>query len=62
MQIQVENVQINEDNTLLLEFSTGERKTFDVTPYLEKGIFKKLQDRKMFASAHVENGTVVWSG
>lgn len=62
MQIQVKDVQISEENTLRLEFSNGERKTFDVTPYLEKGIFKKLQDRKVFASAHVENGTVVWSG
>ena len=62
MQIQVNTVQIGNGYTLHLQFSDGKKRTFDVTPYLDKGIFKKLQDKRMFDSAHVENGTVVWSG
>jgi hypothetical protein len=34
-----------EDNyCLLLEFSNGERREFDVSPYLEKGIFTQLKE------------------
>jgi hypothetical protein len=45
-----------------LEFSNGEKRVFDVKPYLNKGIFIKLQNDEEFNSAHVENGTVVWNG
>lgn len=62
MQIQVNTVQIQDGYTLHLQFSDGKKKIFDVKPYLDRGIFKKLQDKKIFDSAHIENGTVVWNG
>lgn len=62
MQIYVNTVQVGDGYTLHLQFSNGKKKTFDVEPYLNKGIFKKLQNKKEFDSARVENGTVIWNG
>ena len=45
---------------LELLFTNRERKVFDVTPYLTKGIFTALQDPIIFKQARSFNGTVVW--
>lgn len=47
---------------LELEFSTGEKKLFDARPYLTKGIFKRLQDERLFGQAYVALDTVCWPG
>jgi hypothetical protein len=50
-----------EDNyCLLLEFANGERREFDVSPYLDKGIFTKLKEKAYFQRARVSMGTVEW--
>ena len=51
-----------DDYSLLIDFDTGECKRFDVKPYLEKGIFKQLQDISKFKQAYVDYDTVVWPG
>jgi hypothetical protein len=38
---------------LLLTFQSGERRVFDVTPYLGVGIFTELQDPEVFRSVRV---------
>jgi hypothetical protein len=43
-----------------LEFSNGERREFDVTPYLEKGIFRRLKDEDYFRQLRVSMGTIEW--
>ena len=53
-------VTANEDYTLLVEFDNSETRRFDMSPYLEKGVFKKLKDRARFKAAYVAYGTVVW--
>lgn len=50
------------DSTLEVEFDTGERRLFDVTPYLHRGVFVRLQDRSVFRSARVVAGSVEWPG
>ena len=50
------------DFTLEVEFDTGERRLFDVTPYLHRGVFVRLQDRSVFRSARVVAGSVEWPG
>ena len=50
------------DFTLEVEFETGERRLFDVTPYLHRGVFVRLQDRSVFRSARVVAGSVEWPG
>ena len=45
-----------------VEFETGERRLFDLTPYLHRGVFVRLQDRSVFRSARVVAGSVEWPG
>ena len=58
----VVKVLAHEDYTLTLEFSTGETRVFDVTPYLEKGVFTSLKDISRFKQAYVGYDTVCWPG
>ncbi|MCL2094427.1 MAG: DUF2442 domain-containing protein [Treponema sp.] len=50
-----------ENYTLLLRFSTGEEKTFDMSPLLKEPAFNILQDVTVFNSAYIDYGTVVWN-
>lgn len=50
------------DFRVYLEFSNGERREFDVTPYLDKGIFRNLKDEKVFKQVRVSMGTIEWPG
>src|SRR5438874_9599629 len=45
---------------LHLTFSNGEDRLFDVKPYLDKGIFRELQDVKMFNSVRISFDTIQW--
>ena len=40
----VKSVQPQDDYCLLLTFENGEKRIFDVKPYLSKGIFSRLQN------------------
>ncbi len=62
MLLDVINVQAAPDYTLLLEFENGEKRLFDMTSYLDKGVFQQLRDPRVFAAAWVDYGTVVWPG
>jgi hypothetical protein len=53
-------VSANRDFSLDLKFSDGSMKRFDVTPYLERGIFTELKDLDYFKQARVAFGTVQW--
>ena len=50
------------DHCLLLEFANGETRLFDVTPYLDKGVFRALRDSAEFAQVQVVDGSVEWLG
>ena len=50
------------DFTLEVEFETGERRLFDMTPYLHRGVLVRLHDRSVFRSARVVAGSVEWPG
>ena len=56
----VTHVIAKDDFQLELTFDTGERKVFDAKPYLDKGVFQRLQDIKLFRQTYVEGGTVCW--
>jgi hypothetical protein len=60
MNPRVTQVSPEDNHHLLLEFSNGERREFDVAPYLEKGIFKSLKDETYFRRVRVSLGTVEW--
>ncbi len=47
---------------LHLEFENGEKRIFDMSPYMEKRPFVRLKGSKQFMLAKVDYGTVVWPG
>lgn len=50
------------DHRLLLEFENGETRLFDLTPFLDKGVFHALRNSPDFALASVVDGSVEWPG
>ena len=56
------SVTPKENHLLELKFNTGEIRLFDATPYLEKGVFKKLKNKTLFNQAYVAFDTVCWPG
>ena len=62
MNPRVKEVIPEEEYRLRLTFTNGEVKVFDVSPLLNKGVFRDLRDRSMFRSVHPWHGTVQWSG
>jgi len=62
MYFSVRQVEADTDFTLIITFETGERKRFDMKPFLDIGVFKTLKDEKLFRSARVSFNTVAWDG
>lgn len=60
--LDVVSVEAKADYTLLLEFENGERRVFDMLPYLDKKPFMRLKGSPLFSLASVDYGTVVWPG
>ncbi len=52
--------EILPDYKIKITLSTGKTGIFDVTPYLDKGIFKELRDYDYFKRAKIQFGTIVW--
>ena len=49
-----------ENYHLELWFDDGSHKLFDVRPYLDKGVFRRLQEGGLFRAAYASGGTVCW--
>ncbi|WP_045214830.1 DUF2442 domain-containing protein [Desulfonatronovibrio magnus] len=60
MNPRVKDVRPNDDYTLNLLFDNGEERVFNVSPYLDKGIFKELRDINMFKSVKPVLGSIQW--
>lgn len=60
--LDVINVEAKPDYSLHLEFENGEKRVFDMSPYMNKRPFTKLKDSPLFVLASVDYGTVVWPG
>ena len=60
--LDVVNVEAKPDYKLLLEFENGEKRVFDMSPYMDKKPFVQLKGSSLFAKAFVDYGTVVWPG
>ena len=50
-----------QDYTLLIVFSNGEHRLFDVKPYINGSWYGKLADEGVFKSVHVAGNTVEWA-
>lgn len=60
MRTYVKSIEFLEFPKLSITFNTNEKKTFDTSPYLDKGIFVELQDKNYFQQVQVINGTIEW--
>lgn len=49
------------DYNLLITFSNGELRLFDVKPYLNTGLFKELKDVSLFNSVQPFLGSIQWT-
>ena len=58
----VKRVRPLEDYQLEVIFENGERRIFDVKPYLQRGVFVRLQNRATFQAVRVVAGSVEWPG
>lgn len=61
MNPRVTNVKPEQDFKLLITFSNGEVKSFDVKPYLGIGLFKELKDLSLFNSVKPFLGSIQWA-
>lgn len=57
----VKKVQPLPDYKLKLAFANNEIKTFDMKPYLDKGVFKQLKNETEFNSVKVSFDSISWS-
>lgn len=61
MNPRVVNVKPEQNFKLLITFNNGEKRIFDVKPYLEIGIFRELQNVSVFNSVKPFLGSIQWS-
>ena len=60
MYVAVKGVKPIGNYNLILTFANGEKRQFDMTPYLDKGIFQELRELSMFNSVRVSFDTIEW--
>lgn len=60
--IEVYKVETFPDFNLCLLFNNGEKRTFDMKPYLQYPVFRRLENKAFFSLARVDYGTVTWPG
>lgn len=56
------SVKTFDDYTLELVFENGEKRLFDMKPFLNKKPYAKLSNSPLFSKASIQYGTVVWPG
>ncbi len=60
--LDVTNVEARVEYKLHLEFENGEKRVFDMSPYMAEKPFIRVKDPTLFTQAFVDYGTVVWPG
>ena len=60
--LDVVKVVAKPDYRLFLEFENGEKRIFDMVPYMDKKPFSQLKSFSLFVQASIDYGTVVWPG
>jgi hypothetical protein len=60
MYLGVKDVKPLSDYKLLLTFENDEKRYFDVSPYLDFGIFSELRDVSIFNAVSVKFDTIEW--
>jgi hypothetical protein len=60
--LDVVNVKAQPGHILVMEFENGEKRRFDMSPYMDQKPWCQLKNSPLFYKAKVEYGTVVWPG
>lgn len=58
--IEVKEIKVLDDLIMIVTFSTGEQRLFDASCLLTFPAFEELLDERVFKTAKVEYGVVVW--
>lgn len=53
-------VSATENYEIIIEFDTGERKIFDVKPYIKGQWYQELADKSYFSAVFTNGYTVEW--
>ena len=56
----VVTVKPESDYKLVITFENGEKRLFDVTPFLDKGVFTELKNVDYFQKVKVAFGAIEW--
>ncbi len=60
MYLAVKEVNPQDNYMLLLTFENGEKRQFDMKPYLDPGIFKELKDLRLFKTVKTSFDSIQW--
>ncbi len=60
MYLAIKDVKPQDNNLLLLAFENGEKRQFDMKPYLDFGIFQELKDLRLFKTVKTSFDTIEW--
>lgn len=60
MYLAVKQVKPVSNYHLILTFANGEKRKFDMKPYLDLGIFKELKDISKFNTVRISFDTIEW--
>ncbi|MDP3914658.1 MAG: DUF2442 domain-containing protein [Bacteroidota bacterium] len=60
MYLSIKDVKPLENYLLLLTFENGEKREFDMKPYLDFGIFQELKDLRLFRTVKTSFDSIEW--
>lgn len=60
MYLAIKDVIPQDNYLLLLTFENGEKRQFDMKPYLGLGIFQELKDERMFKTVKTSFDSIEW--
>jgi hypothetical protein len=60
MYLSIKEVEPTSNYLLYLTFENGEKRQFDMKPYLKTGVFKELTDITLFNTVHISFDTIEW--
>ena len=58
--LKVIKVEIISELCMLVTFSNGEKRIFDLIELVNYPAYQKLKDFNLFKQAYIENGVIVW--
>lgn len=60
VELKVKEFKIIAELYMLVTFSNGEKRVFDLKPLTKYPIYKALENYNIFKEAYIENGVLVW--